>query len=81
MVKISTHTKVVWFFLIGDTHHLISGLCIILKVFYGAEQWDIIQSRHSFQALENAVATYQGMVHLSSTDSTPEWFEDSDIAS
>lgn len=81
MVKISTHTKVVWFLLIGDTCHLISGLCIILKVFYGEEQWDIIQSRHSFQAVENVVATSQGMVPLSSIELTPEWLEDSDIAS
>jgi len=68
MGKISTHTKVVWFLLIGDTHHSISGLCSILKAFYGDEQWEIIQSGHSLQTVENAVPTSQGMVHLSSKE-------------
>lgn len=81
MGKISTHTEVVWFLLIGDTHHLISGLCSILKAFDGEEQWDIIQSKHSLKTVENAVATSQGMVHLSSKKPAPEGFEDSDIAS
>lgn len=81
MGKISTHTEVVWFLLIGDTCHLISGLCSILKAFYGEEQWDIIQSKLSLQTVENAAATSQGMVDLSSKEPTPEWFEDSNIAS
>lgn len=80
MGKISSHTEVVWFLLIGDTCHLISGLCSILKAFYGEEE-SFIQSRHSLQTVENAVATSQGIVHLSIKELTPEWFEDSDIAS
>lgn len=71
MGKVRTHTEVVWFLLIGDTHHIIGGLCTILKVFYGEEGWDIIKSKHSLQTLENAVATSQGMVHLSSKELSP----------
>lgn len=66
MDKISTHTEVVWFWLIDDKSHLISELCSILKLFYGEEQWDIIQSKQSCRQVENAVAISQGMVHLSS---------------
>lgn len=35
MGKISTHTGVVWFLLIDDIHHLISGLCSMLEAFIG----------------------------------------------
>lgn len=79
--KISTHTEVAWFLLIGDTRHLISGLCNILKEFYGEQHWDIIQSKYSFQTVKNAVVTSPGMVPLSSKEPSPEWFEDSGIVS
>lgn len=35
MGKISTHTEVMWFLLIDDIHHLISGLCNMLEAFIG----------------------------------------------
>lgn len=68
MDKISTHTEVVWFGLVDDKSHLISGLWSILKLFYGEKQWDIVQSKQSCRQVENAVATSQGMVHLSSKE-------------
>lgn len=68
MDKISTHTEVLWFWLIDDKSHLISGLCSKSKLFYGEKQWDIIQLKQSCRKVENAVATFQGMVPLSSKE-------------